>query len=355
MKKETRQHIDRRMEALRQARRKRNKRRLILTTEILAIGALSFATFGMFKYSKFNIDVIDENSIRINEGAQKEGYTTIALFGGDSRSGNLDKGSHADAIIIVSINNISKDVNIASVYRDTLTLQEAGYYSKINNAYYVGGPSGAINVLNINYDMDIMDYATVDFSALTNAIDLLGGVELEISEAEMNAINDYVGETAKVSGVASSYIKSPGLQLLDGAQAVTYARIRKNVGEDYGRTSRQRELIEVLLKKINVYDLKTVNELIDTVFGQISTSFTVYEILELASGLSKYNILESTGYPFDLLELNLSGIGSTIVPDSHLSNVEELHAILYPEEVYTPSDQVLEINENILDRVESVE
>lgn len=347
MAEKRKRHIDRRMESMRQARNKRNRRVAIIIMQLFIISMLSVATYGLFKYSKFDVDVIDKTEIVVNEGVFKEGYTTIALFGGDSRTGNLGAGSHADSIMIASVDNVTKEVNIASVYRDTLTLQTNGSFAKVNNAYYVGGATGAISVLNMNFDVDIMNYVTVDFIALTKVIDLLGGVELEVSEAEKDAINDYVGETSKVSGVTSSKITTTGLQLLDGAQAVTYARIRKNVGEDYARTQRQRALLKALLEKVNIFDFKTINSLIDTVFEQVSTSFTIYELLELAAAVSKYQIIESTGFPIEFSELNLTGIGSVIAPTTHLVNVEKLHEILYPNEVYEPSSKVVQIDEYI--------
>lgn len=347
MGKKRKQHMDKRMEYLRQKRIKSFKRMAFIFTELLIIAALSFATYGMFKYSKFQVNVIDKNQIIINEGGEKEGYSTIALFGGDSRDGGLGEGNHADTIMLVSIDNSSKDVNIVSVYRDTVSLQENGSYTKINNAYYVGGPVGAINVLNMNYDLDIMHYATVDFSVLTKVIDLLGGVELDISEAEMNAINIYLDETASVSGVVSTYLTDSGVQLVDGAQAVTYARIRKNVGDDYARTERQRELLQVLFEKVNIFDLKAINELIDTIFSQVSTNFTVYEILEMATAINKYNIKETMGYPVYFDEPILSKVGSCIVPNTHLKNVELLHQVLYPNIEYEASNKVLDINQGL--------
>lgn len=349
MDKRNRRHIDKRMEQLRQERRKRNKRRGIIVLEMIIIIILSFATYGMFKYSKFNVDVIDKSQIVVNEGAVKEGYTTVALFGGDSRDGYLEAGSHTDTIMIVSINNSTKEVNVVSVYRDTISLQLDGDFAKINNAYFVGGPTAAINVLNINFDLDIMNYITVDFAALTNVVDLLGGVELDVSEEEMHAINNYVDETAKISGVTSSKLTTPGIQVLDGAQAVTYARIRKNVGEDFARTQRQRELIQVLLDKVNIIDLKTINELIDTIFSQVSTSFTVYEILELASAISQYEIIKTTAFPMEFTEEVIAGIGSTIVSKTHATNVEQLHEVLYPDESYIQSNMVGEINDYIVE------
>ena len=106
----------------------------------------------------------------MNEGANQEGYTTVALFGGDSREGQLEEGTHADCIIVATIDNQTKEVKMVSVYRDTLTEQMNGEIKKANNAYFTGGPQDAINMLNKNLDLDIQNYVTVDFKALAERL-----------------------------------------------------------------------------------------------------------------------------------------------------------------------------------------
>ena len=135
----------------------------------------------MAKYDKFQFVNINKDDIEVNEGIMLEGYTTIALFGGDSREGQLEEGTHADTIIVVAIDNESKDIRMASIYRDTLLKQMNDTYRKANNAYFVGGPEEAINMLNKNLDLDIEDYATVDFKAMSDVVDLMGGIEITVA------------------------------------------------------------------------------------------------------------------------------------------------------------------------------
>lgn len=296
----------------------------------------------MTKYGKFQLNLFEQGEIQKNHGVEQEGYTTIALFGGDSREGALEAGTHADTIMVVSIDDDTKEVKLVSVYRDLLTRQSNGEYGKANSAYFKGGPLAAINMLNENFDLDIEDYVTVDFNAMADIVDLLGGIEVDVTDAEAAEVNNYIGETGEVTGKQAKRI-SGGLQTLDGVQAVTYARIRKNVGGDYGRTERQRVVIEKMVQKVKQTDLSTLNNMIDQVFSQVSTSFKLSELISLASGVLQYELGETAGFAFEHIDGSVEGVGSVVVPLGVVENVEELHAFLYPRDEYTVSETVKEI------------
>ena len=167
----------------------------------------------------------------------------------DSRDGDLGEGNRTDCIIVASLNNKTKEIKMVSVYRDTLLDLSEGTYQKCNAAYSYGGPVLAINMLNMNLDLDIQDYVTVDFGAIADAVDLLGGIEIEVTEEELPYINQYIPETANSAGKAANLLQSAGLQKLDGTQATTYARIRSTAGGDFTRTERQRLVIEKMFEK----------------------------------------------------------------------------------------------------------
>lgn len=162
-------------------------------------------TFGVIfvssKFGKMETKKIKKENIIINELPEEvgEGYTNFALFGGDSRTGELEEGVRTDAIIIASLNNATKEIKMVSVYRDTLLDLSKGRINKCNGAYSEGGPEQAINMLNMNLDLDIQKYVTVDFKAVAETIDLLGGIEIDVSEAEVKATNEYIRETARVA------------------------------------------------------------------------------------------------------------------------------------------------------------
>ena len=328
---------EQKLEAKRKGRKKR--RIVFLVVEILVLLILLGVAYVRHQYDKFQIQSFGEGEIQVNEGVEREGYTTLALFGGDSRKGALEKGTHSDTIIIVSIHNKTKEIKMVSIYRDTLTEQMNGTLRKANNAYFVGGPKEAINMLNKNFDLDIQGYVTVDFSALAYAVDLVGGVEIEVSDAEATQINKYIGETAKIIGKEANKV-SAGKQNLDGVQAVTYSRIRKNVGGDYQRTDRQREVLMAFANKAKKASLPTLNKIINEVFPRISTSLKLSELLKMATGVTKYNLGESKGFPFEKADGRTQAAGSVIVPLGLVENVQELHAFLYADEEYEASETV---------------
>lgn len=332
--------------AAKKRRARRRKRVLVLLLEIFILVILLGIGYILQKYGKISSDIFDGSNISVNEGVEQEGYTTVALFGGDSREGQLEEGTHADTIMVVSIDEKTKEVKIISVYRDTPLRQKDEEILKANSAYFMGGPEEAINMLNRNLDLDIQDYVTVDFKALADVIDLLGGIEVDVTEAEAEELNNYLYETAMVAGKDAVYV-SEGLQTLDGVQAVTYARIRKNVGGDYARTERQQLVIQKVVEKVKKADILTINNIIDKVFEQVSTSFKLDEIVKLASGVTQYNIGGTAGFPFEKTDGAIEGIGSVVVPLGMIENVEELHAFLYPNEEYTVSATVRDIAADI--------
>lgn len=322
---------------------------MILAMETIILLCLMCTAFVMAKYDKFQKVSINAADIEINDGVKREGYTTVALFGGDSREGELEAGTHADTIIVVAIDNESGDIRMASVYRDTLLKQEDGTYKKANNAYFAGGPTEAINMLNRNLDLAIEDYATVDFKAMSDVVDLLGGVEIEVTDAEAEMMNKYIGETAKAAKKKAHKLDSGGIYTLDGPQAVTYSRLRKLEGGDYKRTERQRIVIKRLFEKLKTTDLATLNEIIDTVFPQVSTSFDLTELVGLATAINRYKLADSEGFPFEKTDgITYPGAGDVVVAQGLSENVEELHEFLYPKETeWALSEEVQSISADI--------
>lgn len=312
------------------------------------------------KWNKIDTQEIKADDLIINEEVKQnkdvdlgDGYTNVALFGVDSRDGNLGKGNRTDCIIVASLNNETKEIKMVSVYRDTLLDLSDGTYQKCNAAYSYGGPVTAINMLNMNLDLDIEDYVTVDFGAIADAIDLLGGVEIDVKEEEVQYLNKFLGETARSAGKEAHPVDQSGEQLLDGTQATTYARIRSTAGGDFTRTERQRLVIEKMFEKALEADLGTINSIIDKVFPQVSTSFTLQEILTYASAYSQYTLGENTGFPIDKTTDTISGLGSIVIPQDLASNVTKLHEFLFGTADYTPSSTVQTVNANIISRVSS--
>lgn len=340
---------ERKRAARRKMRKKRRiKRALFLTVEILILCLLGVAAYVMVKYDKFQTVAFGEGDIVANKGVSWKGYKTVALFGGDSRTGDLEEGAQSDTIIVAAINSETKEVRMASVYRDTIVRHADGKIHKANYAYFTGGPKDAINMLNRNFDLDIQDYVTVDFKALADVVDLLGGIEVEITDDEAQEMNRHIDGTGVVAGKKANHMESGGTYTLDGVQAVTYARIRKNVGGDYKRTERQQIVIKKVVEKAKGTDLATVNKIINKVFPQISTSFTLSDLIGLAAGAFDYEIQDTTSFPMEAMNGRIEGLGAIIAPVGLTENVKELHTFLYPDETVTEvSDTVKEISAEI--------
>ena len=334
-------------------KKRRNKRKIVFAVEVLVLLVLAVVLFGAFKLSKVQKQNIAKGDILINEeiGADEvkvlEGYTNVALFGVDTRDGKMDIETHSDALMVASINNKTKDIKLVSVYRDTYLDNTNGEYRKATECYYFGGPERAINMLNKNLDLNITDFVTIDFSGLADVIELLGGIEIDVQEDEIQWINGYQEEGSQVTGREIVPVTQAGLQTLNGLQAMSYCRIRYTEGSDYKRTERQRTVLEKILQKAKTMDLLTLNAMIDKMAPNILTSLSTTEILSLAKDVAKYNLTDTTGFPFELQTANISA-GDCVIPQNLAQNVLELHNWLFGSDGYTPSATVQEISNTIM-------
>lgn len=355
------------------ARPKSKTKKILFAVEIIVlllfIGGLYVYGQLNSKLDKINQPVMDDSKIMVNQEVQDSidsqeskltGYTTYALFGIDHRDKNAALGGeNSDTIIIASVNNDTKDVKLVSIYRDTLLNLGNGTYSKANAAYAYGEAEQAITMLNTNLDLNISEYATVNFNALTTIIDDLGGLDMDMSYAEIVHMNNYCVETAEETGKDYTPIELPErpediekLQYtyhLNGVQATSYCRIRYTASLDMGRTERQRKVIQMIVSKAKSAGLSKIFTIMDDVFPMVTTSMDKTEILQLLPTLIGYSVDETTGFPTSYKFSNVKG--SIIVPTSLETNVIELHKFLYGDEAYTPSSTVKTNSEKILEIV----
>ena len=263
-------------------------------------------------------------------------------------------------MIIASINNDTKKVKLVSVYRDTyLRIGEDsegnGQYDKANAAYKKGGPEQFLSMLNTNLDLNVTDFVSVDFQAVAEAVELLGGIDVELKEEEVVNLNNYCVETSKVTGMDYTPLEEKaGVHHLNGVQAVSYARIRYTSGNDFRRAARQREVIYKIVEKAKNSDIATLSKILDKVFPKVYTSFTKAEILQMGMSMMSYDIEDQTGFPFDHLygERVKDAMGGldVVLPVTLESNAIKLHEFLYPEDSYTPSDEVKAYSQRIVDK-----
>lgn len=300
------------------------------------------------KYEMIDVNDLNPEELDINEGANEDmkGYTTIALFGIDARDSSLGAGSRSDSIMVVSINNDTKEVKIVSVYRDTIleVQKKDPMTTKVNAAYAYGGPELAIKTLNANLDLNITEYVTINWEGLTRAIDALGGVDVHVEENELGTLNQALAEQIATNGIYSEGVFETGDLTLNGAQATAYARIRSTGQGDITRTERQREVLASMIARAKSSDLATINNVIDEIFPYVSTSITKDEMIGLAKNLMSYELGETMGFPVRYQFYDTKAKGSCIAPQDLTENVQALHRFLFETEDYTPTQNVQRIN-----------
>lgn len=277
-----------------------------------------------------------------------DGYWTIAVFGVDSRDGNTGKGALSDVEMLCSIHKKTGEIRLLSVFRDTyLRIDQKEDFDKINEAYFLGGPEQAINALEDNLGLQIDDYATFNWKAVVDAINVLGGVDIDITDKEFAYINSFITETVNSTGVGSYQLEHSGMNHLDGVQAVAYARLRL-MDTDFNRTERQRKVLGQAMEKAKNSDLKTLTTLIGTVYPQIKTSVGVDNLAGMAKNAKKYYISQTSGFPFSHQEIKI-GKKACVVPTTLESNVVQLHSFLYNTENYVPSENLKSISSHIIE------
>ena len=328
-------------------------RRLIVFAilEVFVLAGIFAYAYVLKQYNKIQRPDFEaskvENTVLSSEEIQKmKGYWNIAAFGVDSRDSSVGRGNNSDVIIIVSINRENGEIRMCSVFRDSYLSLSNGSYSKINAAYAIGGPEQAVRALNQNLDLNITDYATFNWKAVATGIDILGGVDIDLTDAEFKYINSYITETVKATGIGSVQLTHAGQNHLDGVQAVAYARLRY-MDDDYTRTARQRKIIELCYQKARQADVQTLSDLAGNMLSMVATSLTWEDGMSLAAQIRNYTIAGTMGFPEQRKESNMGPKGACVLPNTLKSNVRNLHAFLFGDEEYEVSSQVRDIDNRI--------
>lgn len=325
---------------------------LILLIAIIIIVVVTFTTIYICLNKKLDkIDYVDlqRTDVYIDENVDNtlSDYRNIALLGIDARSDTFSAGNRSDCIMIVSINQKTGDVKIASVYRDTY-LSINGYgLDKVNHAYSFGGPALAITTLNKNLDLNISEFVAVNFDTVRTAVDSVGGVTISLDSQEVKYINGYINALNSQFGTSSSNINSAGTYTLDGVQALAYSRIRYTDGGDYKRTERMRDVLMAVFNKAKSLGVGELNNLADIILPHISTNINKNEIINMIPKITQYNVVDNFGWPYETKGITKDRWYG--VPVDLETNVSDLHAQLFGQENYEPSSTVKEISQNIID------
>ena len=317
---------------------------IVIVALLFGVGAYGFVQGTLNKVEKTKIDKKKISCVDI------DGYINILLLGVDARSMKKKdlKEKNTDCIIVVSINTETKRVNMISVYRDTyLALNGTNEYNKVNAAYAWGGAEGAITTMNENLDLNIENYVLFNFKVVSDLVNAVDGITVNVEDYEIEELNKYTKETAKIVGQKDyQLVEEPGEQTLEGVQAVAYGRIRKGVGDDFKRTSRMRTVVKKVTHKLQEKNVSELMKIMDMVLPQIQTSLSNNDMIGLAQRLTSYEFDQSIGYPYDVTTGPINGI-SYVIPTDLAGNAVRLHNEFFGQEEYQVSDRLQEIANGI--------
>ena len=272
----------------------------------------------------------------------QKGFHTFVLFGVDAReTSSMLHSAQGDVCIIITINKESGEVRLASVFRDFYFESNNGEYMKLTDAYNFQGAEHVMAALNRNLDLPISHFIVVNWKTVADIVDILGGLDVDLTEIEARELRNYVSETRKATGRERVQSIEPvaGVQHLDGVHVVCYSRIRYNVGADFARTERQRKVIGMILDKIkentSILKFNLIRKIVETVSENLRTTLTPGEILAFAGQAQKYQIVGTESFP------KYRGFASErICSTDYVRDVTELHSFLYGNNEYVPSDNI---------------
>ena len=276
-------------------------------------------------------------------------YTLIMFYGVDARNNeDILKNANADTDILCCINNETREVRLVSILRDTFLETTKGKHRKLTDIYSQYGVQESLGTINQCLDLNVTKYVTVNWKAVADVVDALGGLDIEMKKSEVNALDRYLWDVEEATGLTANFLfnEGAGTYHLDGVQTVAYARIR-NVGHhDITRSERHRTVIAKILEKAKDADIGTLADICEMVFPSISTNFSFSQTLDIMSEINDFTIVDTTVFPFEYRDQTQLST-AYVYPKNLDNNVSDLHAYLFGEEEYEPSDTVKEISDYI--------
>lgn len=333
---------------------KLKKKWKILLITLLSILILAGGTFiGVNIYidsllnkmdNKEQITEQDANiSSTVQEQTKERNVVNIALFGTDHDWEESDSTQRrADAIKIVSLDMDNKKIVINSIQRDTLVYLpgDVNDFDKINHSYWYGGANLTMQTINMNFDMNITNYVSFSFDSIEKIVDILEGVDLNLS----------YGELVQVPGTPSQ--NADGTYHLNGAQAIAYSRIR-NLDSDYVRMQRQNNVIVAIMNSAKGKDIFQLLDLVNKVLPYIETNLSNSNIKNYLTNLITFDLnIEQYKIPANDMDdicnsVSYKGFSPLYVLRSYADQAKLLHQHIYQNDSYQPSEQLLEYEEKI--------
>lgn len=316
-------------------KKKKNKKKIILSIVLsivavllaLVIAAVCWLNSLLDKPQKENLSgdlgIVSEEELPFDEEVKN-----IALFGLDTRQNN-DRG-RSDAIIVLSIDRINKKIKMTSIARDTYISYANGKHDKITHAWSNGKQNLAVKTLNRNFKLDITDFVSVNFYQFADIIDYIGGVTIDISEAEMKVMNKNYIPYIQELGIECEPIKAPGVQHVGGGEALAYARDRYT-GSDIERGNRQREVLSAMFDAVKKMNALKLPKLVEMILGECTTSLDKSEMISIGTwALFNSPSIESFGLPNDVCKGKgqmINGTSYMVYDLEHASQM--LHDFIY--------------------------
>ena len=293
---------------------------------------------GFYQHVKNKIYIEKEPSISKNDTDFQEvkGITNVLLIGVDAR--DLDEPCRSDSMIIATIDNNNKKVKLTSLFRDTLVDIPGHGEAKLNSAYMLGGPELLLETVKETYNINIDKYIIINFWGFEAIVDYIGGIEVDVKDYQLEELNKYIGES---TGGNDCPVEEAGIQTLNGKQALSYARIRYNVGDEYERTDRQREVIFKVIEKLQNTKPSKYLGIMNTMLEYIRTNIDPLEALNMAYTIYKFPSLEMEQLQMPLVALsetrNYKDLGSVFLMD-RLQNASILYNFIY-EDIYPNEEE----------------
>lgn len=308
---------------------------VILVVILGAVGGVYF--YGNYLFNKLEKVEIDKDNIGITEEVEEKlsqysnSIINIALFGVDAVDGEAGR---SDSIMIATIDTVHKKLKLTSIMRDSYVAIDGHGNDKLNHAYAFGGPQLAIKTLNENFDLNIEDFAAVNFETLPKIIDKIGGIELDIDADELEYVNGYIAHLNNINGTSEPAIESTGVQHVSGTQALAYCRIRYTSGGDYKRTERHREVLTEIFKKIETMPVTSYPSLLLDILPMVNTSLTYNEILDLGTEVLKLgdSSMELERFPLDEYCEGKMIDGIYYLSFDKETTVEQLHNYIFEDQ-----------------------
>ncbi len=308
---------------------------------VIGIGCFA-ATLMLDSIDRGEVELVHEE-LDTHEGLSDE-VINIAVFGVDSRTDEV--AGRSDATMIVSVDMKHNKIKAVSLMRDSLVNIEGYGKYKLTGAYARGGVELAIKTINQNFKMNITDYVSLNFNQLAGIVDALGGVEVEITNAERKEANKFIKEMAKEAGIKADIIEESGTVTLYGYQAVSYARIRHVGNADFERTERQREVMEKLMNKALSTNPIKYPSLIKSLIPMVETSLSNDEIIRIAGAvlLRGKPTFEQGRFPIDGTYKSNSSYAMVYDLDAA---ADKLHRFIYDDEPFYEPEKVDESTDKV--------